>query len=489
MRYFPSFAQVYIAIRTGHGPMNASLTMEQSFTWTNILLAIVISTAASYLVLRFKPTTCTTKPRDNMDMEAKVSKIMHIMQTENWAELLQQFTPLLRLVLTETILGKGWRVLSVTSGPLQSLGTPVISTGWLTTAKVPLHFTRSNLAMVLRMTSSGSLVGLRIVPLNLAELGAVWKCPAYADMHASRREELRLGSKHKVGGTLDLPKEVGKYPCVIFLAGSGPADRDSTIGATKPFADIALGLAARQIASIRFDKVTLSHGKRFMNSTTITLTEEYMDQALDAIRHAQSHSEIDESRIYILGHSLGGVVAPKIAHTNDAVKGCIVMAAPTVPMYRSYIRQLQYMVSLDGEASASMKEEIKDAERAADLADSAELSLATKAASLPFGLPATYWLDYRVYDPVATAEKMDKPILVLQGSRDCQVTAADDYVEWGAALEGKENAEFHLYKGLNHGFIKGEGPSTAIEYDLPGNVDEDVVRDISGWIQLGKCEV
>jgi uncharacterized protein len=417
-------------------------------------------------------------------MEETVQKVLDMLLLENWADLRRQFNPILQFILPETLLSKGWSVLTITHGPLRNFGAPIISSGWwFTSAKVPVHFARGNLAMTMTLTPYGGLVGLRLIPLSLAGFGEAWKQPSYSIDCRSRSEDLQLGSKYKVSGLLTLPEHPGLYPVVILLAGSGPCDRDSTVGAKKPFADLALGLAASGVASIRFDKVTLTHGSRLNNSTSITLTDEYMDQALDAIFVALNHVEIDKDSIYVLGHSLGGIVAPRMALTNSSVRGCIVMAGPVDPIYRAYIRQLRYLGSLSGELSDAAKQAIEEAVSAADRADSPELNLRTKASTLPFGLPASYWLDCREFLPTNTLVGFKKPIFVLQGSRDYQVSPLDDYSKWVSALEQNENAKLRLYDKLDHTFCAGKDASTPADYDVAGNVEEAVVRDIAQWIQ------
>ncbi|KAH7234202.1 hypothetical protein MRS44_002002 [Fusarium solani] len=403
---------------------------------------------------------------------------IQLLQDGRWSYLRNQFALPLRFFLTETVLEKGWQMITATTGPIQRIGQPVISGGWFLSAKVPVHFSRANLALIIQMRSSGKLIGLRVSPLFAAGLGQDWKPPPYAELGAEREVELKLGSKLEVPGILCLPKEPGAFPCVIFLSGSGPCDMDSTVGSVKPLKDLALGLAQHGIASIRFDKVTLKHAQKFKNSATITVGDEYLDQANDAIAQAIQHSEIDPNRIFIIGHSLGATVAPYLAQTADRIRGVVLLAAPSQPLHRAYVRQLRYFASLDSEPVEAMQELIAEAEQKADAADSGT----TVAKDLPFGLPASYWNSVRELDPVGTSQKLEKPMLLLQGSRDYQVTVEDDWVEWERVLGNKRNACLRVFEGLDHCFIKGEGISTPADYDVPGNVDLEVVRDISRWI-------
>lgn len=292
---------------------------------------------------------------------------------------------------------------------------------------------------------------------------------------------MRLGTgKLKVKGTLTLPRGGDKVPCVTMLAGSGPMDRDSSVDACKPFKDLALGLAGRGIATLRFDKVTHTHGSRIRNSKTFTLSDEYLEHALDAVRQCLAHHRIRADGIFILGHSLGGYVAslePKIA-------ACILMATPVVPMYRSALRQLRHFAAMDDkdDEPAPQTSQIAELEQQCEVADSPELSKSTPRSKLPLGIGPAYWLEKRDFAPLRIACQLDRPILVMQGGRDYQVTVDDDYASWRAALKDTPGVTLKLYESLNHLFISGDEPSTPLDYDLPGNMDEQFIEDISQWV-------
>jgi fermentation-respiration switch protein FrsA (DUF1100 family) len=91
-------------------------------------------------------------------------------------------------------------------------------------------------------------------------------------------------------------------------------------------------------------------------------------------------------------------------------------------------------------------------------------------------------LDLRGYDSAAAATTIKAPMLILQGERDYQVTMADDFAKWNAALASSPNVTFKTYPALNHLFIAGSGPSLPAEYLNAGHVDETVIRDIAAWI-------
>jgi hypothetical protein len=114
--------------------------------------------------------------------------------------------------------------------------------------------------------------------------------------------------------------------------------------------------------------------------------------------------------------------------------------------------------------------------------DGPELTAATPASELPFGLSASYWLDLRDYDPVAAAVALDKPMLVAQGGRDYQVTVEDDLARWRAGLAHRSDVDVRVYEADNHLFFTGTGQSTPAEYEPAQHVDPAVIADVAAWL-------
>jgi fermentation-respiration switch protein FrsA (DUF1100 family) len=111
------------------------------------------------------------------------------------------------------------------------------------------------------------------------------------------------------------------------------------------------------------------------------------------------------------------------------------------------------------------------------------LSPAAPATSLPFGLSAAYWLDLRGHDPVATAAGLHRPLLILQGGRDYQVTVEDDLSRWKAALADRPDVVIHVHAADDHLFFPGTGPSGPADYDHPNHVDPAVVQEVGAWLR------
>jgi hypothetical protein len=286
-----------------------------------------------------------------------------------------------------------------------------------------------------------------------------------------------------VPGTLTLPRDKSGIPAVVLVQGSGPQDRDETIGPNRVFRDIAWGLGSQGIAALRFEKRTHAHPDAFKGSYTVD--DEMTNDAIAAVHALRGIKEIDSSRIYIVGHSQGAMMAPRIAQRDPALHGLVLLAAPARPLEDIIVDQQTYLLAdasgkLDrsGEMMLDTVKAKRDEVKHLDAAN-------TPKDSLLMDVPASYWLDLRSYDPVAVASTLKMPILVLQGLRDFQVTAPD-FTRWKDLCAKHPNVQCESYPTLNHLFIAGSGRSLPAEYQKPGHVDAHVVADIAAWINHGK---
>ena len=276
----------------------------------------------------------------------------------------------------------------------------------------------------------------------------------------------------KLPGTLAIPSGAGRFPAVLLVPGFGPRDRDDSNEAIKVFRDLSDGLASRGILVLRYEKRTRQYADR-MAGKSYTPSDEITDDAETALDFLRSQPEVDPQHLYLLGHDLGGYLAPQIATDDEKLAGLILMGANARPLEDVMVGLLEsYNVSkkdLDGAKAAA--ERVKKLEEAD--ADAPSL----------LGLPASYWLDLKGYEAVTEAAKLNIPILVLAGGRDLQATAAD-FNLWKAGLASRKNAATKLYPAMNHLFVAGEGRSTVEEYKKPGHVAPEVVDDIAKF--LGK---
>ena len=143
---------------------------------------------------------------------------------------------------------------------------------------------------------------------------------------------------------------------------------------------------------------------------------------------------------------------------------------------------MRYLASLRPETEAATRPALDELAEKARMVDSPDLSPSTPASRLPLGAPASYWFDLRDYNPVEVAAIVGKPMLILQGGRDYQVTVADDLSRWEAGLGDRPNVTIRVYPEHNHLFTPGSGPSTPAEYEPAQHVDATVIADIAAWL-------
>ena len=184
----------------------------------------------------------------------------------------------------------------------------------------------------------------------------------------------------------------------------------------------------------------------------------------------------------MLGHSLGGMLIPRIGTLDSSVAGFIILAGTSRPLEDVILEQMSYFISLTEAAPETRKKQLDQLKEQVKRVKDPKLSLSTPSAGLPFGVPAAYWLDLRGYNPPEVAKNLKQPILILQGGRDYQVTM-EDFEGWERALSLRKNVEFKVYPALNHLFIEGKGKGTPAEYEIPGHVAEVVIDDVAGWIK------
>lgn len=342
--------------------------------------------------------------------------------------------------------------------------------------RTPLHRAGTTFVATIAVDADGRVSGLLVRPVA-AEVAPPPPIPADAD-YAEMETQVGEGAA-ALPATLALPRGTGPFPAVVLVHGSGAHDRDETIGPNRPFLDIARGLAAQGIAVLRYEKRTRAHPQEFVGKV-FGVDEETTHDAVRAVAALRASDGIDPERVFVLGHSQGGMLAPRIAAMSGHVAGLVLLAAPARSLLDIVIEQNRRLAVLDDGA-------MSDAERAAIAALTSQVravrdpATEARAASL-MGQPVGYWRSVDAVEPVAEARKLALPMLVLQGARDIQVVDAD-WQLWRRAFHADPKVAFKLYDALNHLGIAGEGEGSLAEYQVPGHVDAALIGDIAAWIK------
>lgn len=422
------------------------------------------------------------KDTESGELEKRAKQFIEYLVKEDFTEIEKMYYDKMKTALPEEKLMPIWRDLISKIGPFEeciTIQTQKYMQQDLIVAAC--KFQKANFDIKVFFNSSQQVAGLFFAPNTTL---SVYNVPEYANPEKFYEKEVTVGTQEwPLSGTLTIPEGEGVFPAIVLVHGTGAHDRDETIGSNKPFRDLAYGLASRGIAVLRYEKRSKQYpGKFSLRRNTLTFKEITIDDALAAVSLLRSREKIDAEKVFVLGHSLGGTLIPRIGEQEDGdIAGFIVMAGSARPLEDVYLEQMNYMFALDGTVSPEEKTQLEKIKEQAAMVKNPALSLETPASQLPLTIPPSFWIDLRGYSPPETAKQLKQPMLILQGERDYQVTV-EDFTIWKHTLASKENITFRSYPNLNHIFVKGSGKSTPGEYQQPGNVDKAVIDDIAAWL-------
>jgi len=414
----------------------------------------------------------TTRPASGLERAGEL--VVRQMARSDFAAATRTFDAKMKRALGPDKLGGAWDALVASSGGfIDVIATRTEDLDRYTRVYVTCRFVRKN-------------VDVQLVYNDRAQVAGLWYLPAKAVVTAKPPEGIAEtpavvgGGRFPLPATLSLPAEADGVPGVVLVHGSGPRDRDGTVGANKPFRDLAWGLARRGVAVVRYEKRTRIHGKELAaRAGGFTVREETVDDAVAAAALLRATPGVDPARVFVLGHSFGGMLVGRIARRDRHAAGFILLAAANRRVEDALLEQTTYVYGLDGRIDEIEQVELRRIRAAARRIKDPALSPRTRG--LLLGAPAAYWLDLRGLDPPAEARDVGRPMLILQGGRDYQVTRKE-FGAWKAALAQTPNVRFKLYPKLNHLFIEGAGKPSPAEYRLGGHVHEQVLDDIAAWI-------
>ena len=294
-------------------------------------------------------------------------------------------------------------------------------------------------------------------------------------------------TEYPLNGLLTVPDGIsGPVPAVVMVHGSGASNMDEKVLKLTPFKDLAEGLAAHGIASLRYDKRTFVHGRKMMKAfaSGMTVREETIEDVLLAIALLRNDRRIDSGNIFILGHSMGAMLAPRIDAEGGDAKGLIMMAGTPNRLENIVLRQLKqgqkgnrmlgWVLALENKYFAKRfsglydmsDEEAKKKKFAGNISLYYFKEMGQKTAS-----------DYLL--------ESSKPVLIMQGGRDFQVLADDDFKAFKEQLASRDNTTYKLYPELNHCFVPAKYDDitkATKDYSVERHIGEDVISDIAEFI-------
>lgn len=302
------------------------------------------------------------------------------------------------------------------------------------------------------------------------------------------RENIVVGenTKYPLKGILTLPENLSKpVPAVVFVHGSGASNMDEKVGKLTPFKDLAEGLAKHGIASVRYDKRSFAHGLKLIREKEVTVKIETIEDAVLATEMLKKDSRIDKENIFIVGHSMGAMLAPRIDAEGGNYKGLALLAGSPRKLEEIMLDQNDDVLnSAKGLVHWIVKKQVAKInglfEGLYELSDEE-----AKKKKVGGGTTLYYFKEMGEHPAVSYLEKLEKPVIIMQGEKDFQATVKKDFKAYKDLLKDRENVTFCLYENLNHAFVPsvyGNIMKAKQEYNVEQHIGENVIKDLACWI-------
>ncbi len=481
------------------------MNMKNLIKIVSLLIAAIFLTAGCSTQPEASPLGSNEVPKKRQEALIPIAKkLVEDMAAGNWQEAFDTFDSNMQRAMPVDQLPAIWQRGAETAGNFGSVGeaTAVMLKGYETII-VQCPSKKANLLVQVVFSKSNKVSGIWF---NTAPHGAGQILPSFTNTSTPAPDASKMpdtiaeepvtvgkGGDWPLPGSLTLPKDA-KAPlaAVVLVQGSGALDRDETLpsNAGKPFRDIAWGLAERGIAVLRYDKRTFTYGPKIaQQANELTVQHEYIEDAVAAANLLRQDSRIDKTKIYLVAHSEGAMLAPRIDMSGGGFAGLALLAGSPRKLWElQYDQNMAVIQTLPEDKRPSYQAQV-DALKA-DAEKLASMSAEEAKKTTIFTQPGYYYWEMQQYNAGDIARGINKPMLILQGDKDVQASPEKDFGGWKQALAGKANVTYKLYPGLTHFFSEDDG-TFSIQKPLgtrPIAVSNAVISDIAAWIQYGKLQ-
>jgi pimeloyl-ACP methyl ester carboxylesterase len=421
------------------------------------------------------------------DYTNRASAFVHSLLQGDTSTITESMSEALQLSLPEQTLGLFSQQISAMFGQPNKRLSAIIDKNLVHTNVSLLYKTaQSSFEIVVRFNTAHQIDDLNV---QLATPPMTFTKPLYDKGNYSEQQVVIGEGTLALPGTLTVPQGEGPFPTIILVHGSGPHDQDSTIGGTKVFKDLAVGLASQGIAVLRYEKISRAHTAKVSTNQQFTLKNESVDDVIKALELLNNKEEIDSSRIFVAGHSQGGYVMPMIIDNakKEQIAGVILLSAPSEQFTDVLIEQQEVglerlrQLGLPEQVIAQQEQAVVVWTSIAELVQNPQYSKDNPPANFPIP-PAYWWYEQRDYVPTELAIDQTGRMLILQGENDWQVSM-NQYDGWRNALEHRSDITFISYPKVNHLLVEYDALSVGMEYGIPANVSPNIIKDIVEWIK------
>ena len=420
------------------------------------------------------------------DLKAQAEADCDALLAGDFAAVAARFDENMAAVLDADGLEQSWSAVAPLLGEYLGRGeVELVAQDGYTVAVLQAHFANSNLKVQIAYDDAGRIGGMQMQPVAPETSDVAEETGPWTEVELT----VEADPAYPLGATLCLPEggDAALPPVVVLVQGSGSSDRNEAILQNAPFQDVAHGLAELGVATLRYDKRTYVYPECAGDTgLDIDIRGEMLDDVNAAIELMRADERVDSERIFVLGHSLGGMMVPAIAAENSDLAGAISMAGSLRRLWEIVYDQNQEAIAaydaveLPEAQRAVLDEQVAQIEADMETFRAGIDGLSDDATLL--GVPVRYWRSLEEYAGEHFIDELDLPLLILQGDADFQVYADVDYPLWQEALAGRENVTFCLYEGLNHLMMPTQGLRDTTEYVTPSHVREDVIADIADFV-------
>ncbi|MFN3530106.1 MAG: dienelactone hydrolase family protein [Bacteroidia bacterium] len=424
----------------------------------------------------------TTLSAQTPESRARLSgQLLERLQEKNWTGAVRLFDASLAQKLDSVQLAMIWQGLQISHGPLLSIGTASEKTAASRLFHYRrLDFEKTAMRMELEFNAQQQISSLRMQALTDEEL---YLPPPYE--HANNYHEFSMRVRHDtvvLPAILTIPKSCVNCPAVLLIHDLGPQDRDHSIGPTRMFRDMAIGLANQGIISLRYDKRSFRYGPELMEDLRVLKIEnEILEDARAALALFRGVQEVDTHNISIIGLGMGGMLAGEIAASAGIpIQAIVSIGSSPRPLAQQLLDQ--YIQLLSSKMSfGEMQQQVKALEKQSKLATNPKLDPNTSPDLLPLQLPAPYWLRLQQFDPAAGYWRSNARLLFLRGENDFQ-SSQEDLRLWEMRLLGHSKSNFESLPGLNHLLMPDAGQPAAEAYTKPAHLSPEAISRISSFL-------
>ena len=318
-------------------------------------------------------------------------------------------------------------------------------------------------------------------------------------------------AKINLAGTLSLPAKEGVFPAVILITGSGAQNRDEELLGHKPFLVIADYLTKNGIAVLRFDDRGIAMSK---GEFTLATTLDFATDVEAALQYLQKRKEIDQKKIGLIGHSEGGIIAPMVANKSKNISFIILLAGTGIPGDELLLLQQELIGRASGISEDDLKKSkitntevfgiVKNATNSdqmkKDITNYITKSIKSDPESkIPDGISESEFINMQVsqitnpwmqffikYNPALALEKVNCPVLALNGDKDLQVPSKVNLEAINKALikGGNKKVTIKELPNLNHLFQECKTGLPEEYSEIEQTISPSALTEILNWIQI-----